>query len=129
MHMYFYCFFLRTKCHEKKSSGTSWTLYPNILGIFIFIFIFCLGAEIFELKEQKPMASRPFFAWCTFIHVSLRTNHHDKHIFLLSNIRHTASLNPGMFFSTCTALPLFDWGVHPEGLGIVVDKKLLNTSC
>jgi len=30
---------------------------------------------------------------------------------------------------TCTALPLFDLGVHPEDLRIVVDKKLFTNSC
>jgi len=33
-----------------------------------------------------------------------------------------------MLFSTCKALPLFDLRVHPEGIGIVMDKKLLNKS-
>jgi len=33
------------------------------------------------------------------------------------------------FFSTCKALLLFDLGVYPENLGIMVDKKLLNNSC
>jgi len=52
-----------------------------------------------------------------------------KSRFLLNNIRETSACNPGMFFSTCKALPLFDFGVHPEDLGIMVDKKLLNNSC
>jgi len=34
-----------------------------------------------------------------------------------------------VFCSTCLALPLLDPRVHPEGLGIVRDKKLLNTLC
>jgi len=34
-----------------------------------------------------------------------------------------------MFFSTCAALPLFDLRIHPEDLGIVMEKKLLNNSC
>jgi len=33
-----------------------------------------------------------------------------------------------MFFSTYKALPLYDLWVHPEDLGIMVDKKLLNNS-
>jgi len=32
------------------------------------------------------------------------------------------------FFSTYLPLPLLHSGVHPEGLGIVMDKKLLNSS-
>jgi len=31
------------------------------------------------------------------------------------------------FFSTCLPLTLLDCGVQTEGLGIVMDKKLLNT--
>jgi len=34
-----------------------------------------------------------------------------------------------MVFSTYKALPLFDLGIHPEDLGIVMDKKFLNNSC
>jgi len=56
----------------------------------------------------------------------LRTKSPEKQIFV-KNIRHTASWNPGMFFSTFLLLPLLNCGVHPEGLGIVMDKKLLNT--
>jgi len=42
----------------------------------------------------------------------------------------TTSLQPETlgFFSTSIALPLFDLGVHLEGIGIVMDEKLLNYS-
>jgi len=38
--------------------------------------------------------------------------------------------NLGRFFcSNLIALPFYDGRVHPESLGIVMDKKLLNTFC
>jgi len=52
-----------------------------------------------------------------------------KSRFLRSNIRQNPSLNPGMFFQPALlTLQLFDHKVYPEGLGIVMEKKLLNNS-
>jgi len=52
-----------------------------------------------------------------------------KSTLLLHNIRETKACNSGMVFLTCKALPLFDLGVYPEILGIMVDKKFLTNSC
>jgi len=50
-----------------------------------------------------------------------------KRIFLHRGIRDTVPGSLGCFFSTCIALPFLDHRVLPEALGIVMDKKLLNT--
>jgi len=58
----------------------------------------------------------------------LTTKCAEKQIFASQHQGH-CSLRPfDVFFSTCIALPLFDLGVNPEDLGIVIDKKLLNNS-
>jgi len=51
-----------------------------------------------------------------------------KSRFLLHNIRDTADWNPVMFFSTCKAGSLLDLEIHPEDLGILMDKKLQTNS-
>jgi len=107
---YFYTFFDITKCHEKKSFAeehqvhcisTSWAFFWN----------FCLGAEIFELEVQRAMVRRPFMS-NLLSYMFLWEPSVMKSRFLLNIIRETSACNPGMFFSTCKALILFDLGVH-----------------
>jgi len=57
----------------------------------------------------------------------LRNKCAEKQIFAYQHQGHR-SLKPWDGFLRCTAFPLFDHRVHPEGLGIALDKKLLNNS-
>jgi len=59
----------------------------------------------------------------------LRTKCTEKQFFAKQHQGHCILKRWDVFFSTSLPLPLLDLRVHPEGLGTVGDKKLLNASC
>jgi len=58
----------------------------------------------------------------------LRTKYPEKQIFAQEHQGHCI-LKPWEGFLTCIALPFLGRRLHPEDLGILMDKKLLNTIC
>jgi len=54
---------------------------------------------------------------------------YEKQIFAKEHQEHCILKPWEGFCSTRLALPLLDHRVHPEDLGIVMDKKFLNTLC
>jgi len=159
---------------EEFCIGSSGTMYPNILGIFFWNFLYMSWNT--WAQSAKSYGQKTHFPQCIFIQRVLQKNirytasnilgiflsrswniwaqsakqratvrrpHLSNRLlymflwepsvmksrFLLSNISHTGSLNPVMFFfnlqMTCH---YFDLRVHPEGNGIVMDIKLLNKS-
>jgi len=74
-------------------------------------------------KRKSRLGHRPS---SIFVNVSLRTKCHEKQIFAQG---HCILKTWKGFCSTHNAFLFLDGRVHPEGLGIVMDKKLPNNSC